>query len=35
MHDLIVAFALSTMLLAPCLMTFHCNDEDPHDTWMK
>lgn len=35
MHDLIVAFALATMLLAPCLITFNSNDEDPHDTCMK
>jgi len=35
MHDLIVAFVLATMLLAPCLITFSRNDEDPHDTRMK
>jgi hypothetical protein len=35
MHDLIVAFALATMLLAPCLITFNSNNEDSHDTPMK
>jgi hypothetical protein len=35
MHDLIVAFALATMLLAPCLITVSLNEEDPHDTRMK